>query len=464
MPSSSPTPNLDTLFQPGKLGGLKIQNRVVLPALTRQRCNPDRTVSQDMIEYYEARSTAGLIITEPCHVSKTGAGYVASPALHAPEHVAGWRKVTDSLHSKGCTVMCQLWHTGRMSHSSFQPSGASIIAPSAIRVGDETSDSAVKPCGVQAADGTWAEHEMPRALTTAEVAAIAKDFGRAAKLALEAGFDGVEIHAGGGYLIDTFLQSSTNTRTDKYGGDAAKRSAFLLEVVEHVASALGSAAKVGVRLTPNSGFNGMGALDNHDTFVSIAKALDATGIAYIHVQDGLGTSGAMPSFYGKITSDGFHKAGVPLTLADLRAVFSRGLIGNGEYTPARAANSILEDLCDAVSFGRPFLGNPDLVTKLKASLPLDPPPAEEAWFGPSTREGVAKSWGYTELPSCGPRTRTKVLHQSSSPVSDYYEQLSTKQLYELPSEIEPPSSPIEHSAVEPLDSMVKKQKIVTKVA
>ena len=179
-----------------------------------------------------------------------------------------------------------------------------------------------------------------------------------------------------------------------------------------------------MRLTPNSGFNGMGAPDNAETFVHAAHELSARcHVAYLHVQEGLGTSGSMPSFYGKISSDGFHKRDRPVTLEELRTVVTCGLIGNGEYTPERAAAAIANGKADAVSFGRAFMGNPDLVTKFRADTPLDPLPAEECWFGASARAGVAPSWGYTDLAPAAKRTR--VLHLLGSPASDYYEQLST---------------------------------------
>lgn len=202
------------LFEPTKLGDLNLGNRIIMPALTRCRCGPDRSITQDQVEYYKARASAGLIVTEPSAVSASAHGYSKAPGLYEPAQAAGWKKVTDAVHSQNGAIVCQLWHTGRMSHSSFLPSGGNIVAPSAVRVGDEAgkAEGGVKTCGVQAADGTWQSHEVPRELLVSEIEAIVEDFGKSAALAVSAGFDGIEIHAGGGYLIDTFLQSSTNLR------------------------------------------------------------------------------------------------------------------------------------------------------------------------------------------------------------------------------------------------------------
>lgn len=428
--SEAPHSQLTSLFEETKLGDLRIANRVVMPALTRCRAAPDGTITKDQVEYYEARASAGMIVTEPSAVSPFAHGYGKAPGLYDPKHAEGWKLVTSAVHAKGSTIVAQLWHTGRMSHSSFLPADGRIVAPSSIRVGEEAdkTDAGVKALGVQAKDGSWQKHEVPHKLSVAEVEGIVEDFGKAAALAVSAGFDGIEIHAGGGYLIDTFLQSATNLRKDKYGGDATKRATFLLDILKRVSREL-PLSRVGVRLTPNSGFNGMGAADNgasYATIVTLLEALGATsgsGLAYLHVQDGIGKPGSMPSFYGQISSDGFHKQGAAVTLKDLRPIFSGGLIGNGTYTAETADAAIASGIATAVSFGRYFIGNADVVERLRAGQDLAPLPPNEAWFGASTKQGVSPAWGYTDLAPL--KQRTKVLHMLGSPASDYYEQLST---------------------------------------
>ena len=472
--SEAPHSQLTSLFEETKLGDLRIANRVVMPALTRCRAAPDGTITKDQVEYYEKRASAGMMVTEPSAVSPFAHGYGKAPGLYDPKHAEGWKLVTSAVHAKGGTIVAQLWHTGRMSHSSFLPADGRIVAPSSIRVGEEAdkTDAGVKALGVQAKDGSWQVHEVPHELSVAEVEGIVEDFGKAAALAVSAGFDGIEIHAGGGYLIDTFLQSATNLRKvrfptrhaldknlarsssipcsphpkplspaltcfrlllllcpqDKYGGDATKRATFLLDILKRVSREL-PLSRVGVRLTPNSGFNGMGAADNgasYATIVTLLEALGATsgsGLAYLHVQDGIGKPGSMPSFYGKISSDGFHKKGAAVTLKDLRPLFSGGLIGNGTYTAETADAAIAAGIATAVSFGRYFIGNADVVERLRAGQDLAPPPPNEAWFGASTKQGVSPAWGYTDLAPL--KQRTKVLHMLGSPASDYYEQLST---------------------------------------
>jgi len=421
---------LTALFEGTKFGELSIKNRIIMPALTRCRAAPDGTITSDQVEYYTSRATAGMIVTEPSAVSPFAHGYSKAPGLNEPKHAQGWKLVTSAVHEKGGTIVAQLWHTGRMSHSSFIPADGRIVAPSPIRVGEEPDKTGegVKALGVQAKDGSWQAHEVPHELTIAEVEDIVEDFGKAAALAVSAGFDGIEVHAGGGYLIDTFLQSATNLRKDKYGGDATQRATFLLDILKRVSREM-PLSRVGVRLTPNSGFNGMGAGDNAASYATIVKLLEALGasagcgLAYLHVQDGIGKPGSMPSFYGKISSDGFHKQGQPVTLHDLRPIFSGALIGNGTYTAESAAQAISSGVASAVSFGRYFLGNTDVVGKLAAGQDLAPAPSNEAWFGASTKPGVSPSWGYTDLKPL--KQRVKVLHMLGSPASDYYEQLST---------------------------------------
>merc|ERR1719284_254456 len=305
-------------------------NRVVYPAMTRGRCK-DRLIGPTNVEYYAQRAGAGMIVTEPSSVSEDANGFCDTPGMYTLAHAGAWAKIPMKLRSAGCTaVVAQLWHTGRMSHSSFH-GGKQIVSASAIGIPAE--GSAVPACGVMGADGEWhQEHEVPRELSTAEVEQVVEDFGRAAAFAVQAGFDGVEIHAASGYLIDSFLQSCSNTRTDKYGGDAAARFTFLGEIIARVSREL-PADRIGVKLSPNSGFNGMGSADNHAAFLRYAARLSDLGVGYLHVQDGVGTTARDARWFGKVSTDGFHNLCAPLHLHELRTVFtSGGLIGNGGYT------------------------------------------------------------------------------------------------------------------------------------
>ena len=235
------------LFTPTNLADLSIKNRVVYPAMTRARCEGG-LANETMVEYYSQRASAGLVVTEPSAVSPGAVGYNDTPGMYTEEQALAWSNVTGALHAKGTTVVAQLWHTGRMSHSSFH-NGAPIVSASSIPI---ATGARVPECGVQAADGTWHPHELPRELTTAEVESIVEAFGTSAALAKQAGFDGVEIHAGSGYLIDTFLQSCSNTRADKYGGGVEGRFLILKEIVGRVASEFPT-SRIGVKITPNNG-------------------------------------------------------------------------------------------------------------------------------------------------------------------------------------------------------------------
>jgi N-ethylmaleimide reductase len=279
--------------------------------------------------------------------------------------VAGWQKTTTALHAKGTPVFLQLWHCGRASHSSFH-GGQAAVSASAVKL---NGDYLHTPIGKQ-------PYETPRALETAEVAAVVQDYGRAAERAKAAGFDGVEIHAANGYLIDQFLQSRTNHRTDRYGGRLENRFRFLQEVVEAIIAVL-PANRVGVRLSPNGNFNDMGSPDYRETFTHAAKQLNAYGLAYLHVVDGL--------------DFGFHQLGQPMTLAEFRAVFNGSLMGCCGYTQETAEAAIASGHADLIAFGRPFLSNPDLVERFAHGWELNPPADMKVWSAPTAQ-------GYTDFP------------------------------------------------------------------
>ncbi|EOD06562.1 hypothetical protein EMIHUDRAFT_68663, partial [Emiliania huxleyi CCMP1516] len=314
-------------------------------------------------------SGAGLIVTEPSAVSEGANGYCDSPGLYTAEQSSAWAAVTSKLHDEGCTVVAQLWHTGRMSHSSFH-GGATTVSASALPI---ITSGSVPACGVMGADGNWKDHETPRALTTAEVGGIVEDFGRAANFAKTAGFDGVEIHAATGYLVDTFLQSCSNQRTDKYGVGVDGRFKILEEIVRCV-SRVYPTSRIGVKLAPNSGFNGMGSEDNAKNFLHYAARLSELGVGYLHA-----------TWFGKVDTHGFHGKCPPVTLKQLKAVFRGGIVGNGGYSGETAAEAVAAGDATAISFGRAYMANPVLNAPLSYSsraaalLTLLPLPYFRTW-------------------------------------------------------------------------------------
>lgn len=357
----------NALFQPFTLHELTLQNRIVLAPMTRSRAGKQRIPNPLMAEYYAQRSSAGLLITEATTISEEANGWNESPGIYTDEMVQGWKHVVDTVHGRGGVIFLQLWHMGRASHSSFH-NGKPAVAPSAIKINEPYIHT---PTGKQ-------PHEVPRALETDEIPRVVADYRRAAERAKAAGFDGVEVHGANGYLIDAFLQSKTNQRTDQYGGSIENRYRFLKEVVEGVAS-VWPASQVGVRLSPNGSFNDMGSPDYREQFTFVASQLDAFGLAYLHVMDGL--------------AFGFHELGQPMTLADFRKVFRGPLIGNCGYTQATAEEAIEGGNADLIAFGRPFISNPDLVQRFRNGWPL----AEEApvsdWYMPTGEKG------YTDFPA-----------------------------------------------------------------
>jgi N-ethylmaleimide reductase len=320
-----------------------------------------------MAEYYAQRASAGLIITEATVVSKQGIGWQNSPGIYSDEQAEAWKLVVDAVHAKGTPLFLQLWHTGRASHSSFQENGQLPVAPSAIKLNAEYIHT---PIGKQA-------YETPRALETNEIPLVVEDYRQAVERAKRAGFDGVEIHAANGYLIDQFLQSKTNHRTDQYGGSLENRYRFLQEIVEAILTVF-PANRVGVRLAPNGNFNDMGSPDFRETFLYVAKQLNAYGLAYLHIMDGL--------------AFGFHELGEPMTLAEFRSVFTSPLMGNCGYTQQTAQAAIQNGHVDLIAFGRPFISNPDLVERFANNWDLNPLAEQSLWYSFSKE-------GYTDFPT-----------------------------------------------------------------
>ncbi len=354
------------LFQPFTLHDLTLPNRIVLAPMTRSRAGVERLPNQLMAEYYAQRSTAGLLITEATTISEEANGWNESPGIYTDEMTEGWKYTTDAVHEKGAAIFLQLWHLGRSSHSSFH-NGKPAVAPSAIKINEPYIHT---PTGKQ-------PYEVPRALETDEIPRVVNDYRRAAERAKAAGFDGVEVHSANGYLIDTFLQSKTNHRTDEYGGSVENRYRFLKEVVEAVTS-VWPANRVGVRLSPNGVFNDMGSPDYREQFTYVASQLDHFGLSYLHVMDGL--------------AFGFHELGEAMTLAEFRKVFHGPLIGNCGYTQETAEEAIAEGHADLIAFGRPFISNPDLVARFQHGWPLAETAEMSDWYSPLGEKG------YTDFP------------------------------------------------------------------
>lgn len=355
------------LFQPFALRDLHLPNRIVMAPLTRSRSGPDRIPQEVMAEYYAQRAAAGLIIAEATTISPEANGWLESPGVYTAAMVDGWKQVTRAVHDKGGRIFLQLWHMGRASHSAFHD-GALPVAPSPIAI---RGDGIPTPRGRQ-------PYEAPRALETSEIPRVVDDYRRAAANAKAAGFDGVEIHAANGYLIDQFLQSKTNHRTDAYGGSVVNRCRFLRDVVEAVCG-VWPPYRVGVRLSPNGSFNDMGAPDFREQFTAAARALDPFGLSYLHVVDGL--------------AFGFHELGAPMTLGEFRQVFRGPLMGNCGYAQQTAEEAIATGRADLIAFGRPFISNPDLVARFAHGWPLSPPAEMAAWYAPQG------SRGYTDFPA-----------------------------------------------------------------
>lgn len=362
----------DTLFRPFNLGAIVLPNRIVMPPLTRARAAQPGNVPTAMnAAYYAQRASAGLIIAEATDISPDAKGYSLTPGVHSPEQIAGWRQVTDAVHQAGGRIFLQIWHCGRMSHPDLR-GGAQTVAPSAIAFPGQIWLAG--PDG----RGGMVDCPMPRALATAEIAPIVANFRRAALNAIDAGFDGVEIHAANSYLIDQFLRTTSNQRTDQYGGSRENRLRFLLEVTDAVSEAIGP-ARTGVRLSPRNQARGMDCPDNIPTALEAAALLHRRGVAYLHFNE---PEENPPS----VAAGQFRR--------QLRAVFPGPVIVAGAYTAERARQALASGEVDLVAFGRAFIANPDLPVRLRDGLPLNPPDAT-TFFGGDAR-------GYLDYPCRAP--------------------------------------------------------------
>ena len=351
------------IFSPVQLGALALSNRVVMAPLTRNRASEGGVPQAINATYYAQRASAGLIVSEATPISPMAHGYPALPGIYTAAQVAGWRKVTDAVHAAGGKMVLQLWHVGRISHPSLLPNNAVPVAPSAI-----------KPAGQAFTYQGLVDYVPPRALDAGELPAIVQDYVQAAQQALAAGFDGVEVHAANGYLLDQFLRDGSNQRQDAYGGSVENRMRLLQEVLQAVTAAIGS-DKVGVRLSPVNPFNDMRDSAAQSTFNRVTAALNDYGLAYLHVVEG-----------------GIHGGGEsePFDFAAMRKLFKGGYIANLAYDKTRANAAIASGHADAVAFGVPFIANPDLVARLAKDAPLNVADANTFYGG-----GEA---GYTDYP------------------------------------------------------------------
>lgn len=336
-----------SLFSPVRLGPYDLANRIVMAPLTRSRAGAGDVPKPLAAVYYAQRASAGLIISEASQITPQGKGYAWTPGIHSPKQVAGWRAVTDAVHAGGGRMFIQLWHVGRISHPELQPGGALPVAPSAVRPNVEAfTEHGMKPA------------VTPRALTLEELPGIVADYRRAAENAMAAGFDGVEVHAANGYLLDQFLRDGANKRTDAYGGAVENRVRLVIEVLEAVSEVWGG-ERVGLRISPVNTRNDLTDNNPQPLFVYLVDRLNPLGIGYLHIIEGVTT--------GPRDVEGGFDLGI------LRQRFHGLTMLNNGYTREMAMQAVASGRADLIAFGRPFISNPDLVERLRVNAPLTPP-------------------------------------------------------------------------------------------
>jgi N-ethylmaleimide reductase len=352
------------LLEPFKLGPITLPNRLVMAPLTRNRAAAGLVPSPLAIEYYGQRASAGLLITEASQISQQGQGYQDTPGIYSKEQVAGWRKVTERVHGRGGRIFIQIWHVGRISHTLLQPNGGAPVGPSAIRAKGKTF-----------VGGTFTDISEPRALALEEIPGIVDDFRRATVNAIEAGFDGVEIHGANGYLLDQFAKDGANKRTDGYGGSIENRARLMLEVAKAVASEAGP-ERTGIRISPVTASNDISDSNPQLLFNHIVDRLNALKLVYIHVIEG---------------ATGGPRDVAPFDYGSLRKRFKGAYIANNGYDFALARKVLAANEADLIAFGKLFIANPDLVERLQRGAPLNAPD-KATFYG-----GGAK--GYTDYPA-----------------------------------------------------------------
>ncbi len=348
---------MSDLFSPVTLGSISLKNRMVMAPLTRNRAGEGGVPHDLNVTYYEQRASAGLIITEATPISPMAHGYPALPGIYTDAQIAGWKKITAAVHAKGGKIVLQLWHVGRISHPSLLD-GALPVAPSAI-----------KPAGKAFTYKGLEDYVEPRALDASELPGIVADYVHATKSALEAGFDGVEVHAANGYLLDQFLRDGSNNRTDNYGGSIENRARLLMEVMQAVVDTAGS-DKVGVRISPVNPFNDMKDTNPQAVFNVVTELLNQFNLAYLHVVEG-----------------GIHGGGEadPFDFEQMRALCKSAYMANLSYDKARGNAAIASGHADTVAYGVPFIANPDLVERFKKDAPLNA--ADSKTFYGGTEKG-----------------------------------------------------------------------------
>lgn len=357
-----------SLFTTTQLGPYQLRNRIVLPPLTRSRSSQPGNIPNDlMATYYRQRAGAGFMVTEGTQIEPRGQGYAWTPGIYSPEHIAGWKKVTTAVHAEDGVIFAQLWHVGRVSHTSLQPNGGAPVAPSAlparnVKVFIETAPDT----------GALTDPSTPRALSNVEVKEIVQLYAQAARNALEAGFDGVELHCANGYLVNQFISAHTNFRSDEYGGSMPNRLRFLAEITQAVADVVG-ADRLGVRFAPlfastdeERVYLGLVEENPHETYIEAIKVLEKIGIAYVSLAEAdWDDASELP--------DAFRSA--------VRETFSGRILYAGKYTADRAAGAINAGWADLIAFGRPFIANPDLPDRIANDWPLNPLDAASVYGG-----------------------------------------------------------------------------------
>lgn len=366
------------LFAPIDMGRITLKNRIVLPPLTRQRSAQPGDIATDlMATYYRQRAGAGFMVSEGTQIEPRGQGYAWTPGIYSQAQIDGWRKVTEAVHDEGGVIFAQLWHVGRVSHNALQPDGQAPVAPSAIQAQKVKAFIQTGP-GV----GELVQPSLPRALDLAEIRDLVGQYAQAARNAIDAGFDGVEIHAANGYLVNQFISAHSNQRDDAYGGSLENRLRFLREIVDAVAAAVG-ADRLGVRFTPlftgtdqDRVYIGLVEEDPHTTYIEAIKVLEAAGVAYVSIAE----------------ADWDNAPDLPESFRrDVRTNFSGKILYAGRYTAERGERLIEAGLADLIALGRPFIANPDLPARIANGWPLNP-------LDPATVYGGAEK-GLTDYPS-----------------------------------------------------------------
>jgi len=379
-PSPADAARQHALFEPLQLGDITIANRMVMAPLTRSRSAAEENTQTPLHAlYYAQRAGAGLIVSEATQISREGQGYAWTPGIFSDAQAESWKLVTDAVHDAGGRIFCQLWHVGAISHPVFQPDGGAPVSSSQWTPEGEAFVGDLLP------DGPTVPHQQARALTTEEIARVLDDYRHAGRMSAKAGFDGVELHAANGYLIDQFIRSSVNQRTDRYGGALENRLRLLEEAVDALTEVL-PPGRVGVRLSPMGGPGGSSDDDPQTTYVAAARRIAGKRLAYLHV--------VRPNSHQGVGSDATTDA----LITDMRGAFDGPFIVNGAFEPEEAQSWVAQGKADAVAFGRLFIANPDLPERIAQGGPYNEPDQATFYGGGSA--------GYVDYPSLARVTDT----------------------------------------------------------